>query len=83
MNKTLTNHHQRNWREYNNASKKKASLQCWLSEEVMEGWTKVERMGKRKKTAFRNRFAQQSLREFQNLLRSQGVELEWAQIRAV
>jgi transposase len=47
MNKTLTTHRQRDWKEYNNALKKRASLDFWLREEVIEGWTKVERSGKR------------------------------------
>jgi len=47
MNKTLTTHRQRDWKEYNNALKKRASLDFWLREEVIEGWTKVERSRKR------------------------------------
>jgi hypothetical protein len=30
MNKTLTTHRQRDWKEYNNALKKRASLDFWL-----------------------------------------------------
>jgi hypothetical protein len=47
MNKTLTTHRQRDWKEYNNALKRRASLDFWLREEVIEGWKKVERSGKR------------------------------------
>ena len=47
MNKTLTTHRQRDWKEYNNALKKRVSLDFWLREEVIEGWTKVERSRKR------------------------------------
>jgi hypothetical protein len=47
MNKTLTAHRQRDWKESNNALKKRASLDFRLREEVIEGWTKVERSGKR------------------------------------
>jgi hypothetical protein len=47
MNKTLTTHRQRDWKEYNNALKKRASLDFWLREEVIEGWIKVERSRKR------------------------------------
>jgi hypothetical protein len=47
MNKTLTTHRQRDWKEYNKALKERASLQFWLREEVIEGWTKVEGKGKR------------------------------------
>ena len=47
MNKTLTTHRQRDWKEYNNALKNRASLDFWLREEVIEGWTKVERSRKR------------------------------------
>jgi len=47
MNKTLTTHRQREWKESNNALKKRASLDFWLREEVIEGWKKVERIGKR------------------------------------
>lgn len=47
MDKTLTTHCQKDWKEYNNALKKRASLDFWLSKEVIEGWTKVERKGKR------------------------------------
>jgi hypothetical protein len=47
MSKTLTTHRQRNWKEYNNALKERASFQFWLSREVIEGWEKVERKGKR------------------------------------
>jgi len=47
MNKTLTTYHQRDWKESNNALKKRASIDFWLREEVIEGWKKVERIGKR------------------------------------
>jgi len=47
MNKTLTNHCQKDWKESNNALKKRASLDFWLREEVIKGWKKVERIRKR------------------------------------
>jgi hypothetical protein len=47
MNKTLTAHRQRDCKESNNALKKRASIDFWLREEVIEGWKKVERSGKR------------------------------------
>jgi hypothetical protein len=34
MNKTLTTHRQRIWKEYNNALKERTSLQFWLSRET-------------------------------------------------
>ncbi|MFA0741166.1 MAG: hypothetical protein DFNUSKGM_001275 [Candidatus Fervidibacter sacchari] len=58
MSKTLSTRQKRNWKDYNNQLKQRASLQIWLGKEVIDGWTKGEgawdkgqgtRNGKRKR----------------------------------
>jgi len=47
MTKTQNTRHQRDWKKYNSQLKQRASLQIWLSEEVIKGWREKGRRGKR------------------------------------
>jgi len=47
MNKTFPTRQKRDWRNYNNQLKQRASIQIWLRKEVIDGWTRGDGTGDR------------------------------------